>query len=87
MYIKNNILQEAIIPLYDKIFTRIGTSDNMEYNASTFSVEMMEISNILDQITPNSLVLIDELGRGYIYYYSVQHHQMVLVLVGQYVNI
>lgn len=39
----------------------------MEYNASTFSVEMMEISNILDQITPNSLVLIDELGRGYIY--------------------
>lgn len=56
--------EEAIIPLYDRIFTRMGTSDNIEYNASTFSLEMNEIANIMDQLTPNSLILMDELGRG-----------------------
>ena len=56
--------ESARIGLVDKIFTRVGTSDNISLGESTFMVEMTEASNILNNVTPKSLVLFDELGRG-----------------------
>ena len=54
----------ARIGMVDKIFTRVGASDNISLGESTFMVEMTEASNILNNATPRSLVLFDELGRG-----------------------
>lgn len=54
----------ATIGLVDKIFTRVGASDNISQGESTFMVEMTEAANILNNVTPRSLVLFDELGRG-----------------------
>ncbi len=54
----------ASIGIVDKIFTRVGASDNISQGESTFMVEMTEASNILNNVTPKSLVLFDELGRG-----------------------
>lgn len=54
----------AHIGIVDKIFTRVGASDNISLGESTFMVEMTEASNILNNISPRSLVLFDELGRG-----------------------
>ena len=56
--------EAAKIGLVDKIFTRVGASDNISLGESTFMVEMSEASNILNNVTPKSLVLFDELGRG-----------------------
>lgn len=52
------------VGLVDKIFTRVGASDNISAGESTFMVEMTEASDILNNVTPRSLVLFDELGRG-----------------------
>lgn len=54
----------ARIGLVDKIFTRVGASDNISMGESTFMVEMNEASNIMNNLTERSLVLFDELGRG-----------------------
>ncbi len=54
----------AEIGIVDKIFTRVGASDNLSQGESTFMVEMTEAANILNNVTPRSLVLFDELGRG-----------------------
>jgi DNA mismatch repair protein MutS len=56
--------QEATIPLTDRIFTRIGASDNLTKGQSTFMVEMQELALILNQATEHSLLIIDEIGRG-----------------------
>ena len=56
--------ESAKIGLVDKIFTRVGASDNLSLGESTFMVEMTEAANILNNVTPKSLVLFDELGRG-----------------------
>ena len=56
--------ESARIGLVDKIFTRVGASDNISLGESTFMVEMTEASDILNNATPRSLVLFDELGRG-----------------------
>ncbi len=56
--------QQATIGLVDRIFTRIGSSDDLASGRSTFMVEMTETANILHNATPNSLVLMDEIGRG-----------------------
>ena len=56
--------ESATIGLVDKIFTRVGASDNISLGESTFMVEMNEAANILNNITDKSLVLFDELGRG-----------------------
>ena len=56
--------ESARIGMVDKIFTRVGASDNISLGESTFMVEMTEASNILNNVTPRSLVLFDELGRG-----------------------
>ena len=56
--------ESAHIGLVDKIFTRVGASDNISVGESTFMVEMSEAANILNNLSPRSLVLFDELGRG-----------------------
>ena len=54
----------ARLPVFDRIFTRIGASDNLARGRSTFMVEMTEAASILNTATPRSLVLLDEIGRG-----------------------
>ncbi len=54
----------AKIGVVDKIFTRVGASDDLSMGQSTFMVEMMEVAEILREATPNSLVILDEIGRG-----------------------
>lgn len=56
--------ERACIGLVDKVFTRVGASDSLSTGESTFMVEMTEAANILNNVTPRSLVLFDELGRG-----------------------
>ena len=56
--------ESARIGLVDKVFTRVGASDNISMGESTFMVEMNEAASILNNISPKSLVLFDELGRG-----------------------
>jgi DNA mismatch repair protein MutS len=55
---------QARLPLLDRVFTRIGASDNLARGRSTFLVEMSEVAAILNTATPASLVLLDEVGRG-----------------------
>lgn len=54
----------ARVPLTDRIFTRVGASDNLSRGRSTFMVEMIETAKILNSATPRSLILLDEVGRG-----------------------
>ena len=56
--------KSARIGVVDKIFTRVGASDDLGMGQSTFMVEMMEVANILREATKNSLILLDEIGRG-----------------------
>ena len=55
---------EAVLPLVDRVFTRIGASDNLARGRSTFMVEMTETAVILNTATPQSLIVLDEIGRG-----------------------
>jgi DNA mismatch repair protein MutS len=55
---------EAELPLFDRIFTRIGAQDDLAAGQSTFMVEMVETAQILHRATPRSLVILDEVGRG-----------------------
>jgi DNA mismatch repair protein MutS len=56
--------RQAKLPVTDRIFTRIGASDNLARGRSTFYVEMSEVAAILHHATPSSLILLDEVGRG-----------------------
>lgn len=56
--------KKALIPIYDGVFTRIGARDDIVTGKSTFLVEMLEVSTILNKATDKSLVLLDEVGRG-----------------------
>jgi DNA mismatch repair protein MutS len=56
--------EAATLPLFDRIFTRIGANDDIAGGRSTFMVEMSELARILQSATPQSLVLLDEIGRG-----------------------
>lgn len=55
---------EALVPLTDKVFTRVGASDNLSGGESTFMVEMNETASIINNISSRSLILLDEIGRG-----------------------
>lgn len=55
---------EARVPLTDKIFTRVGASDNLSAGESTFMVEMNETASIINNVSPRCLILLDEIGRG-----------------------
>ncbi len=56
--------KQAQIPVVDRIFTRVGASDNLIFDQSTFMVEMTEVASIVMNATPNSLLILDEVGRG-----------------------
>jgi DNA mismatch repair protein MutS len=56
--------KSASLPIFDKVFTRVGASDNLAQGQSTFLVEMIETANILNSATSESLILLDEIGRG-----------------------
>lgn len=56
--------ESAILPILDRIFARIGASDDLSTGQSTFMVEMNEVANILNNATANSLIILDEVGRG-----------------------
>ena len=56
--------ESATLPVFDKIFTRIGASDDLVSGSSTFMVEMMEANRAIEGATEHSLILFDELGRG-----------------------
>ena len=58
------VLQICNISICDKIFTRVGASDDLASGQSTFMVEMTEVANILRNATANSLLILDEIGRG-----------------------
>ncbi|MFB3776112.1 MAG: DNA mismatch repair protein MutS [Bryobacteraceae bacterium] len=56
--------ESAVLPIIDRVFTRIGASDNLARGRSTFMVEMTETAAILNTATPRSLIVLDEIGRG-----------------------
>ncbi len=56
--------KQLYMPIFDRVFTRVGASDNLAHGQSTFLVEMIETANILHNATTSSLILLDEIGRG-----------------------
>lgn len=75
--------KQAEICLVDRIFTRIGASDDLVYGQSTFMVEMTEVANILAYATDKSLIILDEIGRGTATYDGLSIAQSVMEYISQ----
>ena len=78
--------KEAKLPIFDKIFTRIGASDDLVSGESTFMVEMKEANNAVSNATKNSLILFDELGRGTATYDGMSLAQAILEYIHDHVK-
>ncbi len=78
--------READLPLADRIFTRIGASDNISRGESTFLVEMTEAAVILNNATPRSLIVMDEVGRGTSTYDGVAIAWAVVEYIARYIR-
>lgn len=74
---------EANLPIFDQIFTRIGASDDLVSGESTFMVEMLEAKNAITSATKNSLILFDELGRGTATYDGMAIAESILEFVNK----
>lgn len=78
--------KSANLPVFDKIFTRIGASDDLVSGESTFMVEMLEARNAIINATKNSLILFDELGRGTATYDGMALAQAILEYVSKHIK-
>ena len=78
--------KKCIIPIFDKIFTRIGASDDLVGGESTFMVEMKEANRAITDATENSLILFDELGRGTATYDGMSLAEAILEYIHNYIH-
>jgi DNA mismatch repair protein MutS len=78
--------EEAILPVFDQVFTRIGAADDLISGQSTFMVEMLEANNAISHATQNSLILFDEIGRGTSTYDGMALAQSIIEYIHEHIK-